>query len=157
MKPHIDATAFGSITVDGTVFEHDVIIRPNGQVSKQKKKLSKALYGTSHMISIGEATDCAGCLSEAKPTGVPRRVANITWSRLWHRCRHTAGTSPAPPIRGLMERADGSDQHQRGLAHTRDPGSKFGVPGFADQTDGCDRKPSAAEFRSVHHTTGIAS
>ena len=57
MKPRIDATAFGSITVDGTVFEHDVIIRPNGRVKKRKKKLSKAVYGTSHMISIDEATD----------------------------------------------------------------------------------------------------
>ena len=56
MKPRIDATAFGSITVDGTVFEHDVIIRPNGRVKKRKKKLSKAVYGTSHMISIDEAT-----------------------------------------------------------------------------------------------------
>ena len=55
MKPHIDSTAFGSITVGGTVFEHDVIIRPDGQVKKRKKKLSKAVYGTSHTISLQEA------------------------------------------------------------------------------------------------------
>jgi hypothetical protein len=55
MKPRIDRTAFGSITVDGTVFEHDVIIRPDGQVKKRKKKLSKAVYGTSHTISLQEA------------------------------------------------------------------------------------------------------
>jgi len=55
MKPHIDRTEFGSITVEGTVFEHDVIIRPDGQVKKRKKKLSKAVYGTSHMISLQEA------------------------------------------------------------------------------------------------------
>lgn len=55
MKPHIDKTEFGSITVDGTVFEHDVIIRPDGQVKKRKKKLSKEVYGTSHMISLQEA------------------------------------------------------------------------------------------------------
>jgi hypothetical protein len=55
MKPHIDATAFGSITVEGTVFEHDIIIRPDGQVKKRKKKLSKAVYGTSHTISLPEA------------------------------------------------------------------------------------------------------
>jgi hypothetical protein len=55
MKPRIDTTAFGSITVAGTVFEHDVIIRPDGQVKKRKKKLSKALYGTSHTISLQEA------------------------------------------------------------------------------------------------------
>lgn len=55
MKPRIDKTEFGSITVEGTVFEHDVIIRPDGQVKKRKKKLSKAVYGTSHMISLQEA------------------------------------------------------------------------------------------------------
>jgi hypothetical protein len=55
MKPHIDKTEFGSITVEGTVFEHDVIIRPDGQVKKRKKKLSKEAYGTSHMISLQEA------------------------------------------------------------------------------------------------------
>jgi hypothetical protein len=55
MKPRIDRTAFGSITVEGSVFEHDVIIRPDGQVKKRKKKLSKAVYGTSHTISLDEA------------------------------------------------------------------------------------------------------
>ncbi len=55
MRPHIDATEFGSITVDGTVYEHDVIIRPGGEVRKRKKKLSKAVYGTSHVVSLGEA------------------------------------------------------------------------------------------------------
>lgn len=55
MRPRIDGTAFGSITVNGTVFEHDVIIRPDGQVKKRKKKLSSAVYGTSHTISRQEA------------------------------------------------------------------------------------------------------
>jgi hypothetical protein len=55
MKPRIDDTTFGSITVAGTVFEHDVIIRPDGRVKKRKKKLSKAVYGTSHKISLREA------------------------------------------------------------------------------------------------------
>ena len=55
MKPRIDRTAFGSITIEGTVFEHDVIIRPDGRVKKRKKKLSKAVYGTSHTISLDEA------------------------------------------------------------------------------------------------------
>jgi hypothetical protein len=55
MKPRIDATEFGSITVEGTVFEHDVVISPDGEVSKRKKKLSKAVYGTSHTISLQEA------------------------------------------------------------------------------------------------------
>jgi hypothetical protein len=55
VKPTIDRTAFGSITVEGRVFEHDVLIRPDGRVKKRKKKLSKAVYGTSHTISLDEA------------------------------------------------------------------------------------------------------
>jgi hypothetical protein len=55
MKPNIDRTAFGSITVEGTSFEHDVLIRLNGLVEKRKKKLSKAIYGTSHILSLDEA------------------------------------------------------------------------------------------------------
>jgi hypothetical protein len=55
MKPRIDDTKFGWIIIEGTVCEHDVIIRLNGQVEKRKKKLSKAVYGTSHIISLDEA------------------------------------------------------------------------------------------------------
>src|SRR5512136_1232452 len=55
MQPRIDRTEFGSITIAGTPFEHDVIIRLRGEVKKRKKKLSKAIYGTSHVISLDEA------------------------------------------------------------------------------------------------------
>ena len=55
MKPHIDQTAFGSITIEGEFLENDVLIRLDGQVEKRKKKLSKAVYGTSHMMSLDEA------------------------------------------------------------------------------------------------------
>jgi len=55
MKPRIDRTEFGSITVAGTVFDHDIVISPRGEVIKRKKKLSKAVYGTSHTISLDEA------------------------------------------------------------------------------------------------------
>jgi len=55
MKPSIDQTAFGSRTIEGSFFEHDVLIRLNGQVKKRKKKLSKAIYGTSHILSLDEA------------------------------------------------------------------------------------------------------
>jgi hypothetical protein len=55
MKPRIDRTAFGSITIDGATFEHDVIIRLSGQIKRRKKKLSKAVYGTSHVVSRAEA------------------------------------------------------------------------------------------------------
>ncbi len=55
MEPRIDRTEFGSVTIDGEVFDHDVIIRLGGRVEKRKKKLSKAVYGTSHTISLAEA------------------------------------------------------------------------------------------------------
>jgi hypothetical protein len=55
MKPTIDGTEFGSLTIDGEVYERDVVIRLDGRVKKRKKKLSKAVYGTSHTISLDEA------------------------------------------------------------------------------------------------------
>ena len=55
MKPTINQTTFGSITIEGTVFNHDVLIQQDGQIKKRKKKLSKALYGTSHILSLDEA------------------------------------------------------------------------------------------------------
>lgn len=57
MKPKIDATRFGSITIAGEKLRHDVVIRPDGTVKKRKKKLSKAVYGTSHTLSLAEAED----------------------------------------------------------------------------------------------------
>jgi len=55
MKPEIDSTKFGSITIAGEFYDHDVIIRLDGKVKKRKKKLSKAMYGTSHRVSLAEA------------------------------------------------------------------------------------------------------
>jgi len=55
MRPFIDGTEFGSITISGELYEHDVVIRLSGEVKKRKKKLSKAKYGTSHKISLEEA------------------------------------------------------------------------------------------------------
>jgi hypothetical protein len=55
MKPSIDGTEFGSITISGEHYEHDVVIRLSGEVKKRKKKLSKAKYGTSHTVSLEEA------------------------------------------------------------------------------------------------------
>ena len=55
MKPKIDKTKFGSITIAGERYENDVIIRLNGEVEKRKKKLSKQISGTSHIISLAEA------------------------------------------------------------------------------------------------------
>jgi hypothetical protein len=55
MQPHIDATSFGNITVDGETLDHDIVIRLGGTVKKRKKKLSKQQYGTSHTVSLAEA------------------------------------------------------------------------------------------------------
>ncbi len=55
MKPKIDSAEFGSLTIEGETIEHDVLIRLSGKVKKRKKKLSKAIYGTSHTISRDEA------------------------------------------------------------------------------------------------------
>jgi hypothetical protein len=51
----IDGTEFGSITIDGRIFPHDVLIRLSGKIEKRKKKLSKKQYGTSHIMSREEA------------------------------------------------------------------------------------------------------
>ena len=50
-----DHTAFGEITIDGKTYDHDVIVRRSGEIMKRKKKLSKKLYGTSHIVSKDEA------------------------------------------------------------------------------------------------------
>ena len=51
----IERTTFGTITIDGKTYEHDVIIRLSGEVARRKKKLSKKYYGTSHVLSKDEA------------------------------------------------------------------------------------------------------
>lgn len=55
MKPKIDKTKFGSITIAGEKYENDILIRLNGKVEKRRKKLSKQVYGTSHVVSLAEA------------------------------------------------------------------------------------------------------
>ncbi len=55
MKPEINSTRFGSITIEREKIENDVLIRLGGEINKRKKKLSKAIYGTSHVISLDEA------------------------------------------------------------------------------------------------------
>jgi hypothetical protein len=54
VKPEINHTAFGSITVDKEKYTHDIYIRKDGEVKKRKKKLSKKIYGSSHTISLDE-------------------------------------------------------------------------------------------------------
>lgn len=54
MKPTINKTKFGSITIEGKKYKHDIYISLDGTISKRKKKLSKNIYGTSHTISLDE-------------------------------------------------------------------------------------------------------
>lgn len=51
----IDGATFGSITIDGKSYDHDVIVRLSDKVEKRKKKLSKRVYGSSHTVSEDEA------------------------------------------------------------------------------------------------------
>ena len=55
MRPTIDRTELGSITIEGVVFEHDVVLSPRGKIKKRKKRLLRAIHGTSHVISLDEA------------------------------------------------------------------------------------------------------
>jgi hypothetical protein len=55
VKPEIQRTEFGSITIGGTVYRHDVLIRLDGRVEKRKKRLSNQNTGTSHIVSLDEA------------------------------------------------------------------------------------------------------
>jgi hypothetical protein len=55
MKPHIDATSFGSITIGGEVYDCDVVIDASGAVHERRKALSKKVTGSSHVVSADEA------------------------------------------------------------------------------------------------------
>jgi hypothetical protein len=55
MKPVINSTIFGSINIKGDKYKYDTLIRLDGRVRKRKKKLSKQIYGTSHILSLEEA------------------------------------------------------------------------------------------------------
>jgi hypothetical protein len=54
MKPHINESMFGSITIENTKYHYDIFIDLDGHIKKRKKKLSKKKYGTSHIISLEE-------------------------------------------------------------------------------------------------------
>jgi hypothetical protein len=54
MKPRIDGTSFGSITIDGEEYNYDVVIDASGKVHERQKKLSRQVTGTSHIVSREE-------------------------------------------------------------------------------------------------------
>ena len=55
MDPKIQQTAFGSIQIGDEKYSHDVVISLDGSINKRQKKLSKEVFGTSHVISLAEA------------------------------------------------------------------------------------------------------
>ena len=55
MKPKVDHTEFGCITINGNKYEYDVIIGLDGMVTKRNKKLSKKVFGNAHKLSKEEA------------------------------------------------------------------------------------------------------
>lgn len=57
MRPKIEDTWFGSITIEGKRYEHDVVIGLKGKIHKRNKQLSKAVHGTSHTLSLIEIKD----------------------------------------------------------------------------------------------------
>lgn len=69
MNPKINGTSFGSITVDGSAYEHDILITLEGKIKKRKKKLSKMVYGSSHRISLDEIRYCYQDRAEAMVIG----------------------------------------------------------------------------------------
>ena len=44
----------GTIKIDGTTYQHDVVVRLSGEGVKWKKKLSKKFYDTSNVLSKDE-------------------------------------------------------------------------------------------------------
>lgn len=55
VKPTIESPKFGAITIAGTVYRHDAVIRLDGSIDARPKELSEGVYGTSHQVSLGEA------------------------------------------------------------------------------------------------------
>ena len=66
----IENTTFGTITMDGKTYEHDVVVRLSGEVVKRKKKLSKKYYGTSHILRKEDDPPLRGrghCFGDSAP------------------------------------------------------------------------------------------
>ena len=106
----IDATEFGSITIDGKTYEHDVIIRLSGKVEKRRKRLSKEKYGTSHVISKAEAKfvfedDCDLLIVGAGQDGNVRLSPEASEYFGKKRCRVLAQPTPEA-IRAFNESHD---------------------------------------------------
>lgn len=50
----LEYPSFGTILVDGKVYDHDIVIYPSGKIEERKKWLSKNKHGTSHRLDPDE-------------------------------------------------------------------------------------------------------
>ena len=111
MRPRIDRTEFGSITIEGDELDYDVVIRLNGNVKKRKKKLSKAVYGTSHIISLDEAEQVYQEGAEQLIIGAGQ-YGNVVLSKeaetYFERKRCRVKLLPTPDAIGIWNKADGA-------------------------------------------------
>ena len=55
MNPKIDDTSFGSITIGGTVYTQDVIVRYTGEVVQRGRSLSDSAYNAAYALTLAEA------------------------------------------------------------------------------------------------------
>ena len=113
----IDGTEFGSITIDGTTYHHDVVIRLSAEVLRRKKKLSKRVYGSSHTVSEDEAKFVyeKGCRELIFGTGQYGSAALSPEAEAYFRnrgCRVIAEPTPA-----AIKTFNGSRRPTIGLFH----------------------------------------
>ena len=180
----IEGTTFGTITIDGKTYEHDVIIRRSGEVVKRKKKLSKKYYGTSHMLSKDEAKfvfekGCeqlilgSGQMSSSlmQVTVVP--VFTVTRSGAkanWSMCTSLVGAEPSAQSGGMSRwlcqwLGDCTPVSPRGRrarsprsARAQAAGLMWGATAWKCNDHHTDQLHQAekqiAEVRAVHHCDG---
>src|SRR6516164_7145599 len=93
----IEGTTFGTITIEGKTYEHDVIIRLSGEVVKRRKKLSKKYYGTSHVLSKDEAKFVFERRAAHSRLGPDGQCASLVGSRGLFRKEGLQGSVAAHP------------------------------------------------------------
>jgi hypothetical protein len=113
----IEGTRFGSITIGGTIYDHDVLIRLSGEVRRRKKNLSKKEYGTSHIISKQEARFVyeLGCTELIIGTGQFGNVRLSPEAEIYFKKRGCRIIAEATP--GAIKRFNESREHKIALFH----------------------------------------
>src|SRR5512135_1812190 len=54
MRPTLAGSQFGSILVEAIPSRYDIYVRLNGTVKKRRKRLSREVSGTAHVVSVRE-------------------------------------------------------------------------------------------------------